>query len=168
MATTEEPTLEPTLDYDHTIADQIKRLQTAKSDLKTAIEGKGVTVPSSTKLDGYADLVDSIQAGGGGNDNDIWYIIITTDTTNGYILKMYPSFERDNDNWLFLHKVSSGRELNGYLYFKYKNENYYIDSFTDGNHTLSKQGAVVNNTIDLMHLHIFKDGDLFKVNIQED
>lgn len=48
------------------IASEISRLQTAKADLKTAIEGKGVTVPSSTKLDGYADLVDSIETGGGG------------------------------------------------------------------------------------------------------
>lgn len=50
------------------IATEITRLQTAKADLKTAIEGKGVTVPSATKIDGYADLVDSIQTGGGGTD----------------------------------------------------------------------------------------------------
>lgn len=47
------------------IANEITRLQGAKADLKTAIEGKGVTVPSATKLDGYADLVDDIQTGGG-------------------------------------------------------------------------------------------------------
>ena len=59
------------------IATEITRLQTAKSDLKTAIEGKGVTVPSATKIDGYADLVESIQTGGGGtsagwNDVNFW------------------------------------------------------------------------------------------------
>lgn len=48
------------------ISDEITRLQQAKADLKTAIENKGVIVPSSTKLDGYADLVDSIEQGGGG------------------------------------------------------------------------------------------------------
>lgn len=48
------------------IATEITRLQTAKADLKTAIEGKGVTVPSATKIDGYADLVESIETGGGG------------------------------------------------------------------------------------------------------
>lgn len=42
------------------IASEIARLQTAKSDLKTAIENKGVTVPSATKLDGYASLVNQI------------------------------------------------------------------------------------------------------------
>lgn len=149
------------------IASEISRLQTAKADLKTAIEAKGVTVPSSTKLDGYAALVDSIQAGGGGDEN-VWYIILLEGTSNA-ILRMYPSYNGGNNNrWLFLHRVSSGRELNGYLYFKYKDENYYIDSFTDGNHTLSKQGAKVNNTIDLMNLEIFKEGNLFKIMIQED
>ena len=50
------------------VASEISRLQTAKADLKTAIEGKGVTVPSSTKLDSYADLVESISGGGGNPD----------------------------------------------------------------------------------------------------
>ena len=48
------------------IASEISRLQTAKSDLKTSIENKGVTVPSATTLDGYAALVDQISGGGGG------------------------------------------------------------------------------------------------------
>lgn len=46
------------------VTSEITRLQNAKADLKTAIESKGVTVPSDTKLDGYADLVDSIEQGG--------------------------------------------------------------------------------------------------------
>ena len=50
------------------IATEITRLQTAKADLKTAIEGKGVTVPSATTLDGYAELVGDIESGGGGSD----------------------------------------------------------------------------------------------------
>ena len=48
------------------ITSEITRLQTAKANLKTAIEGKGVTVPSSAKLDAYPALVESIQQGGGG------------------------------------------------------------------------------------------------------
>ena len=47
------------------ISDEIIRLQQAKANLKTAIEGKGVTVSSNATLDDYADLVDSIEAGGG-------------------------------------------------------------------------------------------------------
>lgn len=52
------------------IASEITRIQVAKANLKTAIEGKGVTVPSSTKLDGYADLVDDIQTGSEPNLQD--------------------------------------------------------------------------------------------------
>ena len=47
------------------IATEISRLQSAKASIKTAIEGKGVTVPSATLLDGYAALISSIPTGGG-------------------------------------------------------------------------------------------------------
>ena len=50
------------------IASEITRLQTAKADLKTSIESKGVTVPSATTLDGYANLVNQISSGGGSNN----------------------------------------------------------------------------------------------------
>ena len=43
------------------IASEIQRIQDAKDDIKTAIENKGVTVPSATKLDGYSELIDSIK-----------------------------------------------------------------------------------------------------------
>ena len=46
------------------ISTEIQRLQGAKASLKTSIENKGVTVPAATKIDGYAALVDQIQAGG--------------------------------------------------------------------------------------------------------
>ena len=45
------------------IASEISRLQTAKGNLRTAIESKGVTVPGTMALDGYAELVSSIKTG---------------------------------------------------------------------------------------------------------
>lgn len=39
---------------------QLDRLENAKAAIKTAIEGKGVTVPSATKLDEMAPLIESI------------------------------------------------------------------------------------------------------------
>lgn len=63
------------------IATEITRLQTAKADLKTAIEGKGVTVPSTTKIDGYADLVESIPSGGGGDNEKYLSLIARTGTS---------------------------------------------------------------------------------------
>ena len=47
------------------VTSEITRLQNAKADLKTAIEGKGVTVSADAKLDAYPALVESIQQGGG-------------------------------------------------------------------------------------------------------
>lgn len=44
-----------------TIASEIQRLQTAKADIKTAIQGKWVTVPASAKLDTYDDYVSQIK-----------------------------------------------------------------------------------------------------------
>lgn len=45
-----------------TIASEISRLQWAKTDIKTAIEAKGVTVPSSAKLDTYDDYIAQISS----------------------------------------------------------------------------------------------------------
>ena len=48
------------------IATEVSRLKSAKSSIKAAIEGKGITVPDATLLDGMAALIESIEAGGGG------------------------------------------------------------------------------------------------------
>lgn len=45
------------------IASEITRLQGAKADIKTAIEAKGVTVPSAALIDDYPGYVDAIQQG---------------------------------------------------------------------------------------------------------
>lgn len=48
------------------IQTELTRITNAKSAIKTAIEGKGVTVPDGTMLDGMASLIASIEAGGVG------------------------------------------------------------------------------------------------------
>lgn len=70
------------------ISTEITRLQTAKSDLKTAIQAKGVTVPSSATIDTYDDYVSQISGGGGGSedlkkmiDRTITSIVIPSDVT---------------------------------------------------------------------------------------
>jgi hypothetical protein len=42
---------------------EINRIETAKAAIGTAIAGKGVAVPSGTKLDGMAALIDGIEQG---------------------------------------------------------------------------------------------------------
>ena len=48
------------------IQTELTRITNAKAAIKAAIEGKGVTVPTWTLLDGMAALIESIEAGGGG------------------------------------------------------------------------------------------------------
>ena len=48
------------------IQTELTRIINAKAAIKTAIEGKGVTVPDGTLLNGMASLIESIEAGGGG------------------------------------------------------------------------------------------------------
>lgn len=55
------------------VQSEITRLTNAKAAIKTAIEGKGVTVPDGAKLDALAALVESIQAGGGGGGAQLAY-----------------------------------------------------------------------------------------------
>ena len=54
------------------IQTELTRITNAKAAIKTAIEGKGVTVPAGTLLDGMASLIESIEAGGGNDPSEIF------------------------------------------------------------------------------------------------
>lgn len=54
------------------IATEIQRLQTAKADIKTAIENKGVTVGDGT-IDTYAEKIGEIEVGGGDSYYDTFW-----------------------------------------------------------------------------------------------
>ena len=43
-----------------TLNEEVRRLENAKQAIKTSIENKGVTVSSSTRIDGYSALIDQI------------------------------------------------------------------------------------------------------------
>ena len=45
------------------VATEIQRIQGAKSDLRSAIQAKGVSVPSNALIDAYPDYVDAIPQG---------------------------------------------------------------------------------------------------------
>ena len=62
------------------IQTELTRITNAKSAIKTAIEGKGVTVPDGTMLDGMAALIEGIEAGGGA-DISPWSDLITFSIT---------------------------------------------------------------------------------------
>ena len=62
------------------VQSEITRLANAKTAIATAIEGKGVTVPDGTLLDGMAPLIESIEAGGGA-DISPWADMVTFSIT---------------------------------------------------------------------------------------
>lgn len=59
------------------IQTELTRITNAKTAIKTAIEGKGVTVPAGTLLDGMASLIESIEAGGGGGGYEVTCGVVT-------------------------------------------------------------------------------------------
>ena len=62
------------------IQTDLTRIKNAKAAIKAAIEGKGVTVPDTTLLDGMAALIESIEAGGGA-DISPWADMVTFSIT---------------------------------------------------------------------------------------
>lgn len=65
------------------IQTELTRITNAKAAIKTAIEGKGVTVPAGTLLDGMAALIESIEASGGGMKVEVFSITPANDMPAG-------------------------------------------------------------------------------------
>ena len=63
------------------IQTELTRITNAKSAIKAAIEGKGVTVPDGTMLDGMAALIEAIEAGGGGGNTSVVSLITFNEDT---------------------------------------------------------------------------------------
>lgn len=79
------------------IASDVTRIESAKAAIKAAIEGKGVTVPDATLLDGMASLIESIEAGGGeetlfGTYFETGSIIPASDITADYTIQFQGNF----------------------------------------------------------------------------
>lgn len=111
------------------IQTELTRITNAKSAIKTAIEGKGVTVPDGTLLDGMAALIESIEAGGGGGGSS-WtdnYSVFATGSftptekaTEWSIDTGVPYSYRDSNNTLnycqqslIVWREPDGKALNG-------------------------------------------------------
>ena len=87
------------------IQTELTRITNAKAAIKAAVEGKGVTVPAGTLLDGMAALIESIEAGGGeetlfGTYFETGSIIPASDITADYTIQFQRSFSaiEGNDN----------------------------------------------------------------------
>lgn len=102
------------------VADQITRLNTAKNDIKTAIQGKGVTVPSSAKIDTYSNYINNIinidsnavsstyaLFYKGRFDNILRQLFYIGDADYGYCFYKHTGLSTDDWNWLKSHNFLS-------------------------------------------------------------
>ena len=74
------------------IQTELTRIINAKAAIKTAIEGKGVDVPSGAKLDALAALVEAISAGGGGTSAEKAFVPMPDVSSSGIIPKAVVPF----------------------------------------------------------------------------
>ena len=96
------------------IVSEVNRLKDAKTAIKTAIEGKGVTVPDATMLEGMAALIESIEAGGGNFTpfNDI-KVGLYTPAENQHIFPVVDLTGFSQGVLVFACGISSRNGLNG-------------------------------------------------------
>lgn len=109
------------------IQTELTRITNAKAAIKAAVEGKGVTVPDGTRLDGMAALIESIEAGGSGgggfdsNHVDIAYgSFVTTKEFKGVRVDCgFPISKDDAFMYVFgcipIATRTSGANITGYF-----------------------------------------------------
>ena len=130
---------------------EITRIESAKTAIATAIEGKGVTVPDGTLLDGMAPLIESIEAGGA----VVAYGIITpaSDTTTitvehnmGVMPDFFSiwgdrSYTTANYNILLLNFRDNKLSFNTRSNVMIKSKNDYHYHYGDAENALSYSGT---------------------------
>lgn len=107
------------------IASEITRLQTAKADIKSSIEAKGVTVPSNASIDTYDTYIDQIPTGGGAGGPDF--------TTQAKVANQYFSYFSQSSSNSYQVTMSNGPE------FKIKWARIY--NLSDGTYTTLTDGT---------------------------
>lgn len=145
------------------IQSELTRLTNAKAAIQTAIEGKGVTVPSGTLLDGMASLIESIEVGGGNfatgtftTTDDIMSNVVINHNLGVkpkfiLVLCTYPStYSSSNSNWLCFY----------YLY-QYSSTFYGHKYQAPGSNTTGYGQATVSES------GIDKPGGWYRVNVDE-
>lgn len=84
------------------IQTELTRLTNAKAAIQTAIEGKGVTVPSGTLLDGMAALIESIEAGSTSNNIVAGSFTLSESLTTSSPLYIDVTFPKDELPLMYL------------------------------------------------------------------
>ena len=108
------------------IQTELSRIINAKSSIKAAIEGKGVTVPEATLLDGMAALIESIEAGGGNFATGTFTTTddITSNVVINHNLGVKPKFIIVLCTYSETYFASSSRWLCFYYLYQYNSTHY--------------------------------------------
>ena len=141
------------------VASEIQRLQTAKADIKTAIENKGVTVDSSLKLDDYPQKIAEISGGGGQEEapeNDVNFY-----DYDGFRVASYTIAEA---------KALTQAEYNAILPpthqgLTFQDWNWTLNDITTYNRRYIDVGANYKTTDGKTHIkiHVDNNGDIFSI-----
>ena len=134
------------------IQTELTRITNAKSAIKTAIEGKGVTVPDGTLLDGMAALIESIEAGGGGGGAGAGNIATGSFTNNesyGFIAFDIMTI----DEW-----VTNYGAFPTTLYAAWFDEN--PGAITSGYYPLYCASCVVNGSAQTSYATVYQDNKI--------
>ena len=108
------------------VQSEITRLENAKAAIKAAIEGKGVTVPDGTLLDGMATLIESIEAGGGNFATGTFTTTddITSDVVINHNLGVKPKFIIVLCTEYSAYSSSNPKKLSFYYLYQYDSTSY--------------------------------------------
>ena len=108
------------------VQSEITRLANAKTAIATAIEGKGVTVPDGTLLDGMAPLIESIEAGGGNLATGTFTTTddITSNVVINHNLGVKPKFIIVLCTRNSTYTMSANNWLAFYYLYQYSSEQY--------------------------------------------
>lgn len=148
------------------IQTELARITNAKSAIKTAIEGKGVTVPAGTLLDGMAALIESIEAGGGGSGNFATGTFTTTDDIKSNVvinhnLGVKPKFIIVVSNESRAYSRSSVPFLTFYYIYQYTSTHYGHKYQSPDSSEASFSNEIVKNS------GTATTGGWYRVNVDE-
>ena len=118
----------------------LTRIKNAKAAIKTYIEGKGLTVPEGTLLDGMASMLENIEAGGTSNNIVVGSFTLSESLTTSSPLYIDVTFPKDElplmylvyeDTSNLLHDDTSHTEirLRSVIAIREKNSNPNYHSF---------------------------------------
>lgn len=108
------------------ISSEITRISNAKTAIAESIANKGVTVPSGTKIDGMATLIDSIPTGGGSGDTSETWVL--NESLNLINLSVSINFVSDNMSFIKFELFNGQRSITRAGDISAAGLNYYTTS----------------------------------------